>query len=82
MIHAASFKLFSLFYQQWTSTQLHLACIARVAIGLEGGYNQNGQQSISTKILHGRDSMPLLLQSIHRATSESARKCFFIVITK
>lgn len=57
------------------------ACMA-VPIGLEGGYSHNGQQSISTKILHKRNFMPSVQQLTHGVISGNARKCFYIVIIK
>ena len=59
-----------------------LAYMAGAPTGLEGGYSRSGQQSISTRTSHGRNSMQLLQRSTHGATSENARKYCFIVITK
>ena len=44
---------------------LHRCCMAGMPISLEGGYSHNDQQSVSTKILHGMNFMPLLQQSTH-----------------
>ena len=50
------------------------AYMAGAPTGLEGGYS-NGQQSILTRISHGRNSVQLQYWSTHRATSGNARKC-------